>query len=160
MDIRAVDAGDRRRTPPGAAQAARSASSAGPLTRKYEDFLRGLTKDTVDAALRKGEFDFVEEISADFPIQVLARLLDVPDDHTGQLIDWGNRMIGNTDPDYADVLLSDRGERPVQAPAVPLAGRARGLRVRPRAGPAAARAATATTWSASWSTAPRRTASR
>ncbi|MEP6851586.1 MAG: cytochrome P450 [bacterium] len=76
---------------------------------KYEDFLRGLTRATVDAALRQGEFDFVKEVSADFPIQVLARMLDVPADHTGQLIDWGNQMIGNTDPDYAEVLLSDAG---------------------------------------------------
>ncbi len=74
---------------------------------KYEDFLRGLTRATVDAALRQGEFDFVKEVSADFPIQVLARMLDVPADHTGQLIDWGNQMIGNTDPEYAEVLLSD-----------------------------------------------------
>jgi cytochrome P450 len=79
----------------------------GQTLKKYEDFLRGLTRATVDAALRKGEFDFVKEVSADFPIQVLARMLDVPDDHTGQLIDWGNRLIGNTDPDYADVLMSD-----------------------------------------------------
>jgi cytochrome P450 len=72
---------------------------------KYEDFLRGLTRATVDAALAKGEFDFVKEVSADFPIRVLARMLDVPDEDTGQLIAWGNRIIGNTDPDYADVLL-------------------------------------------------------
>ena len=72
---------------------------------RYEEFLRGLTRSTVDAALAKGGFDFVKEISADFPIRVLARMLDVPDEDTGQLIDWGNRMIGNTDPDYADVLL-------------------------------------------------------
>ena len=70
----------------------------------YETFLRGLTRTTVDAALAKGEFDFVKEVSADFPIRVLARMLDVPDDHTDQLIEWGNRMVGNTDPDYADVL--------------------------------------------------------
>jgi len=74
----------------------------GPLTRKYEDFLRGLTKDTVDRALQYEEFDFVEKISADFPIQVLARLLDVPLEDTGQLIAWGNEMVGNTDPDYTD----------------------------------------------------------
>jgi cytochrome P450 len=79
----------------------------GQTLRKYEDFLRDLTRVTVDAALTHGEFDFVKEVSADFPIRVLARLLDVPDDDTKQLIDWGNRMIGNTDPDYADVLLSD-----------------------------------------------------
>ncbi len=76
---------------------------------KFEDFLRGLTWGTVDAALHSpdGEFDFVKQISADFPIQVLARMLDVPEEHTTQLIDWGNRMIGNTDPDYADVLMTD-----------------------------------------------------
>ncbi len=80
----------------------------GPRTLvKFEDFLQGLTRATVDAALRRDEFDFVHEVSADFPIQVLAKLLDVPDNHTGQLIAWGNQIIGNTDPEYADVLLSD-----------------------------------------------------
>ena len=44
--------------------------SQGPLTRKYEEFLRGLTKVTVDNALQNSEFDFVEKISADFPINV------------------------------------------------------------------------------------------
>ncbi|MFE2581403.1 cytochrome P450 [Streptomyces sp. NPDC059378] len=71
----------------------------------YADFLRGLTATTLDKALAKGTFDFVEDVSADFPINVLARLLDVPSEDNQQLIDWGNRIIGNTDPDYADVLL-------------------------------------------------------
>ena len=74
---------------------------------KYETFLRGLTATTLDNAFAKGEFDFVEDVSADFPIRVLARILDVPDEDTGQLIDWGNRMIGNTDPEHADVLMED-----------------------------------------------------
>jgi cytochrome P450 len=72
--------------------------------RQYEDFLRQLTRVTVDEALSSPEFDFVEKISADFPIQVLARLLDVPKEHTGQLIAWGNAFVGNTDPDYTDYL--------------------------------------------------------
>jgi cytochrome P450 len=71
----------------------------------FETFLRGITASTLDAALPLGEFDFVKEVSADFPIRVLARLLGVPDEDTGQLIAWGNRMVGNTDPDEADVLL-------------------------------------------------------
>jgi cytochrome P450 len=77
--------------------------------RKYEDFLRGLTRTTVDAALGDPEFDFVQRISADFPIQVLVRLLGVPVSDTAQLIDWGNQMIGNTDPDYSQHLLTDPG---------------------------------------------------
>ncbi|WP_433375987.1 cytochrome P450 [Streptosporangium sp. CA-115845] len=88
----------------------------------YEVFLRGLTARTLDAALAKGTFDFVKEVSADFPINVLAKMLDVPADDTQQLIDWGNRIIGNTDPDYADVLLhSEESEKyrdlPFRSPA-------------------------------------------
>ncbi len=73
----------------------------------YETFLRGLTASTLDAAFAKGEFDFVDEVAADFPIRVLARMLDVPDHDTNKLIEWGNRMIGNTDPEHADVLLDE-----------------------------------------------------
>ena len=72
----------------------------------YETFLRGLTATTLDAAFAKGSFDFVADVSADFPIRVLARMLDVPDDDTPKLIEWGNRMVGNTDPEHADVLAS------------------------------------------------------
>ena len=75
------------------------------LMKNYEAFLRELTKNTVDAALAEPEFDFVQRISADFPIQVLARLLDVPKQDTGQLIAWGNEMVGNTDPDYTEHRL-------------------------------------------------------
>lgn len=80
------------------------------LMKNYEGFLRELTKQTVDrafaaAADNEGRIDFVKMISADFPIQVLARLLDVPNEDTAQLIAWGNEMVANADPDYAKVLL-------------------------------------------------------
>jgi cytochrome P450 len=88
----------------------------------YETFLRGLTATTLDAAFAKSEFDFVAEVAADFPIRVLARMLDVPDTDIHRLIDWGNRMVGNTDPEHADVLLhSDESEQyrllPFRSPA-------------------------------------------
>ena len=73
--------------------------------RRYDDFLRGLAQVTVDSALRQEEFDFVDAIAADYPINVLARLLDVPDEFTPQLVSWGNEIVGATDPDYARVLI-------------------------------------------------------
>ncbi|MCB0909549.1 MAG: cytochrome P450 [Nocardioidaceae bacterium] len=78
------------------------------LMKNYEGFLRELTKKTVDdafaaAADNGGSIDFVKKISADFPINVLARLLDVPQGDTAQLIAWGNELVANTDPDYAKV---------------------------------------------------------
>lgn len=74
---------------------------------QYETFLRGLTATTLDNAFAKEEFDFVKEVAADFPINVLARLLDVPPADNRQLIEWGNRMIGFDDPEHADILISD-----------------------------------------------------
>lgn len=73
----------------------------------YETFLRGLTATTLDNAFARSEFDFVREVAADFPINVLAKLLDVPAEDNKQLIDWGNRMIGFDDPEHADILISD-----------------------------------------------------
>ena len=70
----------------------------------YELALRELTTEILDRALPLGEFDFIEEIAKELPIRVLARLLGVPEEDTGLLIDWGDRMIANTDPDFADVL--------------------------------------------------------
>ncbi|MBW8171592.1 cytochrome P450 [Ornithinimicrobium sp. Arc0846-15] len=77
------------------------------LMKNYEGFLREITRKTVDDALQHPEFDFVQKISADFPIQVLARLLDVPLSDTPQLIAWGNELVANTDPDYTAHLLDD-----------------------------------------------------
>ncbi|MBV9793691.1 MAG: cytochrome P450/oxidoreductase [Actinobacteria bacterium] len=73
--------------------------------RRYEDFLRGLARLTVDSALQHEEFDFVDAVAADYPINVLARLLDVPAEFTPQLVSWGNEIVGATDPDYARVLV-------------------------------------------------------
>jgi cytochrome P450 len=93
------------------------------LLKNYEAFLRELTKNTIETALEQDEFDFVSSVSADFPIQVLARLLDVPREDTPQLIAWGNEFVGNTDPDYAKVLAdSEEGEKykhlPFRSPTV------------------------------------------
>ena len=127
------------------------------LMKNYEAFLKALTKETVDRAFatardndgvfdyvkmisadfpiqvlarlldvpldKTPQIDFVEEISADFPINVLARLLDVPAEDTPQLIAWGNEFVGNTDPDFARVMMgSEESEQyknlPFRSPTV------------------------------------------
>ncbi len=74
--------------------------------RRYEDFLRGLAQLTVATALQQEEMDFVDAIAADYPIAVLARLLDTPEEMTPQLIAWGNEIVGFSDPEYARVLVN------------------------------------------------------
>ena len=65
----------------------------------YEQLLRDLTRQILDESLPRGEFDFVEEVAKQLPIQVLCRILGVPLEDDEQLIEWGDKMIGNTDPD-------------------------------------------------------------
>ena len=74
--------------------------------RRYEDFLRGLAALTVETALQQEEMDFVDAIAADYPIAVLARLLDTPEEMTPQLISWGNEIVGFSDPEFARVLIN------------------------------------------------------
>ncbi|MGZ4430917.1 MAG: cytochrome P450 [Gaiellales bacterium] len=73
----------------------------------YEQLLRELTRHILDETLPMGEFDFIEEIAKQLPIQVLCRILGVPPTDDEQLIGWGDRMIANTDPELGDIHPAD-----------------------------------------------------
>lgn len=71
----------------------------------YETFLRGVVAQSLDEAVARGEFDFVEAVSSEIPVRVLCRLLAVPDEDRDLITRWGDRLVGHTDPELADVLL-------------------------------------------------------
>jgi len=73
--------------------------------RDYEEMVRSLTRQVLAGALAQDRFDFVERVAAAVPIKVLCRVLGVPEQDEGLLIDLGDQMIANTDPDLAAVLL-------------------------------------------------------
>jgi cholest-4-en-3-one 26-monooxygenase len=66
-----------------------------------EERVRELTATILDEALAKGgECDFVVDIAAELPLEVIAELLGVPREDRHKLFDWSNRMIGSEDPEY------------------------------------------------------------
>ena len=71
----------------------------------YELRVRHTVHEVLDAALPKVEFDFVHDVAATIPIRVLCDILGVPAGDQKLLVDLGDRMFGNTDPQVADVLL-------------------------------------------------------
>jgi cytochrome P450 len=71
----------------------------------YEPFLRALARRFISEAQEAEEFDFVTMLAKPFPINVLVRLLGAPPEDTNHLIELSDRLIGNTDPELADVLL-------------------------------------------------------
>lgn len=54
----------------------------------------------IDRICERGEADFVTDLSAELPLQVIADLLGVPFEERHKMFDWSNRMVGNEDPEY------------------------------------------------------------
>lgn len=72
---------------------------------RYEDFIRDVARGVLDRALPKGEFDFVAEIAKELPIRFLCAIFTVPQEDAPELIRWGDRMIGNQDPEFSDAVV-------------------------------------------------------
>lgn len=71
----------------------------------YEEPIRELTSGILNQALALGEFDFVREVARVLPMRMLGRLLGVPDEHAEQLVDWGDQLLSNSDPEYTDHVV-------------------------------------------------------
>jgi cholest-4-en-3-one 26-monooxygenase len=51
-------------------------------------------------ALECGTGDFVTDIACELPLQAIAELLGVPQDHRKDIFDWSNQMVAYDDPEY------------------------------------------------------------
>jgi cytochrome P450 len=71
----------------------------------YEEFIREVARGVLDRALEKEEFDFVPEISRELPIRFLCAIFTVPQEDAPMLIEWGDAMIGNQDPEYSAAVV-------------------------------------------------------
>ncbi|MGV0717580.1 cytochrome P450 [Mycolicibacterium sp. XJ662] len=54
------------------------------------------------AAAAEGTGDFVEQVSAELPLQAIAGLMGVPQEERMKLFHWSNQMVGDQDPEFAD----------------------------------------------------------
>ena len=68
----------------------------------WEEQVRMVTREVLDRALPLGRFDFVEEISSEIPMQIFAEILGVPQSERREIIELGDRLLGNADPEFAD----------------------------------------------------------
>ena len=77
------------------------------MIRDLETKVVASTNAILDGVCERGTADFVEEISAELPLQVIADLMGVPQEDRHLVFDWSNRMIGSDDPEYQ--LNADAG---------------------------------------------------
>ena len=67
---------------------------------QLEPHIRELTNTILDEALAKDDCDFVVDIAAELPLEVIAELIGVPSEDRHKIFEWSNRMIGSEDPEY------------------------------------------------------------
>jgi cytochrome P450 len=72
---------------------------------QYEGFVREQARLVLDKGLPQGAFDFVEEISRELPIRVLARIMGVPDQDLPLCVELGDAMIAQADPEYSRAVI-------------------------------------------------------
>ncbi len=69
--------------------------------RDLEAFIQRSTQSIVDEVIEKGSADFVVDLAAELPLQVIAEIIGVPQEDRHLVFDWSNRMVGSEDPEYA-----------------------------------------------------------
>ena len=70
------------------------------MVRDLEERIHRSTDAIIDDVIESGEADFVTQLSAELPLQVIAELLGVPQEDRHRMFEWSNAMVGNEDPEY------------------------------------------------------------
>jgi cholest-4-en-3-one 26-monooxygenase len=68
--------------------------------RMLEPRIREVTAQILDEVIEQGGCDYVVDVAAEVPLQVIAEMLGVPLEDRHKLFEWSNRMIGSEDPEY------------------------------------------------------------
>jgi cholest-4-en-3-one 26-monooxygenase len=67
---------------------------------KLEPAVRKVTGEILGQVAARGECDFVTDVAAELPLQVIAELMGIPQEDRHKVFDWSNKMIGSMDPEY------------------------------------------------------------
>jgi len=72
---------------------------------KFEDQIRDITSELIDRALELGDFDATDRIARQLPMRMLAQIIGVPEEDTDWLVEKGDALIANTDPEYTEFVV-------------------------------------------------------
>jgi len=61
--------------------------------------IRAMVNRIIDKVIETGECDFVDDIAAQLPLEVICEMMGVPEEDRRQVYAIGNRMVGFDDPD-------------------------------------------------------------
>jgi len=67
---------------------------------RVEDGIDALGAKIVDRVIERGECDFVSEIAAPLPLEIICDMMGIPESQRGMVFECSNRILGLGDPDY------------------------------------------------------------
>jgi cytochrome P450 len=76
-----------------------------PVMAGFEAQIRALCEEILEEALALGEFDATREIARQLPMRMLGQIIGVPDEDLPWLVEKGDALIANTDPDFTTHVL-------------------------------------------------------
>ena len=76
-----------------------------PVVSEFESQIRNICSTLLDDVLHQGSFDAVAEIARQLPMQMLGQIAGLPKDDLPWLVEKGDALISNTDPEYTDHVL-------------------------------------------------------
>ena len=76
-----------------------------PVVAGFEAQIRQLCDEILDPALEKGTFDATKEIARQLPMRMLGQILGTPEADLPWLVEKGDALIANTDPDFTEHVL-------------------------------------------------------
>jgi cholest-4-en-3-one 26-monooxygenase len=75
--------------------------------------VREIATNIIDSVASRGSCDFVTEVAAELPLQVIAEMVGVPHEERHKIFDWSNRLIGFDDPELT-TSMEDGGQAAAQ----------------------------------------------
>ncbi|HYB12334.1 MAG TPA: cytochrome P450 [Myxococcota bacterium] len=70
------------------------------MVKQLEPRVRLMAKRIVDRVAQKGECDFVSEVAAHLPMEVICEMMGVPNEDRPHIYELTNKLIGFDDPEY------------------------------------------------------------
>lgn len=76
-----------------------------PVVAGFEAAIRALCVEILAKALAQESFDATRDIARELPMRMLGRIVGLPDEDLPWLVEKGDALIANTDPDFTDHVL-------------------------------------------------------
>jgi len=70
------------------------------IVQQLQPDIRTMVGRILDRVIESGSCDFVEDVAAQLPLEVICEMMGVPEEDRRHIYELGNKMIGFDDPDY------------------------------------------------------------